>query len=156
MTLHVGLHSGVIGSDQAAVYAAPEVISGHGFDAAAIDMFSLGALSYAIFSGRHPATDPDHMLGKCRSGPGLLISEVLDGAPDSLQTLIQCATDPDPAARPADVREFLELLDEVEDDLTTPDTEIGVPVADARNRHGWTSRTLAEWLPEPTVRRRRA
>ncbi|WP_269593440.1 BREX system serine/threonine kinase PglW [Nitrococcus mobilis] len=141
MTVHIGELSGVIGSAQATVYAPPEVISGHGYDAASIDMFSLGALSYAIFSGQHPATDSEYMLDKCRSGPGLLISEVLDGAPDSLQMLIQCATDPDPAGRPADVREFLTLLDDVENELTTPDTETGVPAADA-SADDWLSRGL--------------
>jgi len=132
MTLHIGQMAGVIDSPQSAVYAPPEVIAGHGYDAASIDMFSLGALSYAIFSGIHPANDVEQMLDKCRTGPGLLISGVLDGAPDSLQLLIQSATDPNPLDRPADVRDFLRMLDEVEDDLTTPEPKLGVNPADAK------------------------
>lgn len=132
MTLHVGQMAGVIDSPQSMVYSPPEVIAGHGYDPTSIDVFSLGALSYAIFSGQHPATDIEQMLGKCSSGPGLLMSGVLDGTPDSLQLLIQSATDPNPADRPADVREFLRLLDEVEDDLTTPEPELGVKPADAK------------------------
>lgn len=131
MTLHLGQSAGVIDSQQAAVYAPPEVISGHGYDPASIDLFGLGALCYAIFSGQHPADDAEQMLEKCRQGNGLLISEALDGAPDSLQLLVQSATDPHPVNRPSDVREFLRLLDEVEDDLTTPDPQLGVQPADA-------------------------
>lgn len=132
MTLHVGQLAGVIDSPQSAVYAPPEVIAGHGYDATSIDVFSLGALSYAIFSGQHPADDVEQMLEKCRTGPGLLISGALDGTSDSLQLLIQSATDPNPAGRPSDIREFLQLLDGVEDELTTPEPTLGVSPADAK------------------------
>ena len=132
MTLHLGQMAGVIDSPQSAVYAPPEVITGHGYDAASIDMFSLGALAYAIFSGKHPADDVEQMVEKCHGGPGLLVSGVLDGAPDSLQLLIQSATDPNPLDRPADVRDFLRMLDEVENDLTTPEPKLGVNPADAK------------------------
>lgn len=132
MTLHMGQLAGLIDSPLSAIYAPPEVIAGHGYDAASIDVFSLGALSYAIFSGQHPAADLEQMLDKCRSGPGLLISEVLDGTPDTLQHLIQLATDPNPTDRPSDVREFLRLLDDVEDALTTPEPQLGAKPADAK------------------------
>lgn len=132
MTMHVGQQAGVIDNPRAAVYAAPEVVSGHGYDPIAIDVFSLGALAYALFSGQHPATEAEEMVAKVRRGTGLLVSEVLDGAPDSLQALIQIATDPNPSERPTDVREFLELLDAVEEELTAPEPERGVLPADAR------------------------
>ena len=131
MTLHIGELAGVIDSAQSAVYSPPEVISGHGYNPTSIDIFSLGALTYAIFSGQHPASDIEQMLDKCRRGAGLLISDALDGASDSLQLLIQSATDPDPSKRPADMREFLDLLDVVEDELTTPEPKPGVNPADA-------------------------
>ena len=132
MTLHVGQRAGLIDNPRAAAYTAPEVVAGVGYDHVAIDVFSLGALTYALFSGQHPAGDVDEMSSKCRRGPGLMISEALDGVPDSLQELIQLSTDPDPTARPADVHEFLRLLDEVEDELTTPEPKHGVAPADAR------------------------
>lgn len=132
MTMHVGQQAGVIDNPRAAVYAAPEVVSGHGYDPIAIDVFSLGALAYALFSGQHPAAEVEEMVAKCRRGPGLLISEVLDGAPDSLQALVQIATDPNPSDRPADVRQFLAFLDEVEEELTAPEPERGARPADAR------------------------
>ncbi|MBJ6981998.1 BREX system serine/threonine kinase PglW [Luteimonas sp. MC1572] len=132
MTMHLGQQAGVIDNPRSAVYVAPEVVAGHGYDAVAIDMFSLGALTYALFSGQHPAATVEEMLDKVRSGPGLMISEVLDGAPDSLQLLVQVATDPNPADRPSDVREFLRMLDDVEEELTAPEPERGASPADAR------------------------
>lgn len=132
MTMHIGQMAGVIDNPLSAVYVPPEVIAGHGYDPAGIDMFSLGALSYAIFSRKHPADDVEQMIAKCRAGPGLLISEALDGTPDSLQLLIQMATDPNPSERPSDIREFLKLLDDVEDELTTPEPKLGIPPADAK------------------------
>jgi serine/threonine protein kinase len=91
-----------------------------------IDIFSLGALTYAVVSGKHPAADPDELIEKCRSGPGLRVSEAMDGAPDSLQELIQFTTEISPADRPATVQEFLSLLEQVEDDLTAPEPVLGV------------------------------
>jgi len=132
MTMHLGQQAGVIDNPRSAIYASPEVVAGHGYDPVAIDIFSLGALSYALFAGRHPAASVEEMLDKCRRGPGLMMSEVLDGAPDSLQLLVQAATDPNPADRPSDVREFLRMLDDVEDELTAPEPERGALPADAR------------------------
>lgn len=132
MTLQVGQRAGLIDTPRAAAYSAPEVVAGVGYDPVAIDVFSLGALTYALFSGQHPAGDVEEMSAKIRRGPGLMISEVLDGVPDNLQVLIQSSTDPDPSARPADVREFLRLLDDVEDELTAPEPKHGVAPADAR------------------------
>lgn len=132
MTMHLGQQAGVIDNPRSAIYASPEVVAGHGYDPVAIDIFSLGALTYALFGGRHPAASVEEMLDKCRRGPGLMMSEALDGAPDSLQLLVQIATDPNPGDRHPDVREFLRMLDEVEDELTTPEPERGALPADAR------------------------
>lgn len=131
MTMHAGQEAGLIADPQAAVYVAPEVIAGQGYDPVAIDIFSLGALAYAIFSRQHPAANVDELLEKCSNGTGLLLSAVLDGAPDSLQDLIQLATDPNPDQRPSTVSEFLAMLDQVEDELTTPDPIVGANPADA-------------------------
>lgn len=132
MTMHLGQQAGVIDNPRSAIYASPEVVAGHGYDPVAIDIFSLGALTYALFGNRHPAASVEEMLDKCRRGPGLMMSEALDGAPDSLQLLVQAATDPNPADRPSDVREFLRMLDDVEDELTAPEPERGALPADAR------------------------
>jgi serine/threonine protein kinase len=132
MTMHLGQQAGVIDNPRSAIYASPEVVAGHGYDPVAIDIFSLGALTYALFGNRHPAASVEEMLDKCRRGPGLMMSEALDGAPDSLQLLVQAATDPNPADRPTDVREFLRMLDDVEEELTAPEPERGALPADAR------------------------
>lgn len=132
MTMHLGQQAGVIDNPRSAIYASPEVVAGHGYDPVAIDIFSLGALTYALFASRHPAASVEEMLDKCRRGPGLMMSEALDGAPDSLQVLVQAATDPNPADRPSDVREFLRMLDDVEEELTAPVPERGALPADAR------------------------
>ena len=132
MTMHLGQQAGVIDNPRSAIYASPEVVAGHGYDPVAIDIFSLGALTYALFASRHPAASVEEMLDKCRRGPGLMMSEALDGAPDSLQLLVQAATDPNPADRPSDVREFLRMLDDVEEELTAPEPERGALPADAR------------------------
>src|SRR5690606_4346319 len=47
MTMHLGQQAGVIDSPRSAVYASPEVVAGQGYDPVAIDIFSLGALTYA-------------------------------------------------------------------------------------------------------------
>lgn len=132
MTMHLGQQAGVIDNPRSAIYASPEVVAGHGYDPVAIDIFSLGALTYALFGNRHPAASVEEMLDKCRRGPGLMMSEALDGAPDSLQVLVQASTDPNPADRPSDLREFLRMLDDVEEELTAPEPERGALPADAR------------------------
>lgn len=132
MTLHVGVHAGLLIDERAMVYAAPETLAGTGIDPVGLDMFALGALSYVIFSGQHPASSPEELVAKCRSGPGLRISEAIDGVPDKLEELIQFSTDVSPSDRPATIRDFLELLDAVEDELTAPEPELGVHPLDAK------------------------
>ena len=130
-TLH-GLASGSVAIEQAAVYLAPEVLSGDDANPLWSDLFSLGAITYAVFSNKHPAANPEELATKCRNGPGLRLSEVVDGAPDKLQELIQYATDLSPSSRPVDFDEFLKLLVEVEEELTTPDPVVGVHPLDAQ------------------------
>lgn len=88
--------------------------------------------AYAIFSGKHPAADVEELATKYRNGPGLRVSEVVDGTPDKLQELIQFATDLSPSSRPVDVAEFLKLLEEVEDELIMPEPEVGKHSLDAK------------------------
>lgn len=131
MTVDTGARAGLLTAPQAGAYTAPEVLCGRGLDATSIDIFSLGALTYAIFTDQAPAADADELFGKLSGSSGLLISEALDGAPDSLQELVQLATDPNPSDRPATVAEFLDYLNAVEDDLTTPDVSRGKHPLDA-------------------------
>jgi serine/threonine protein kinase len=100
------------------------------------DVFSLGAIAYHIFSGQPPAATSIELHEKLRAGPGLRISDVMDGAGQNIQDLIQFSTIPDISARFNSVEEFLKSLDDVEDELTRPDPETTVDpsVATANER----------------------
>ena len=110
---------GLFGDPQSLLYMAPEAIAGMAFDAPKLDLFSLGAIAYHVFSGRAPATSIEELHQKCRLGHGLRISEVMDGAGRELQDLIQFSTCPAVEDRLATVREFLDLLENVEKEFAT-------------------------------------
>lgn len=122
--------------DPGRVYLAPESSWGEAGNGPHSDVFSLGAIAYHLFSGQPPAATGLELLDKLRAGPGLRISDVMDGAGQSLQDLIQFSTIPDITARFASADDFLKALDEVEDELTAPDPETTVDpsVATANER----------------------
>ncbi|WP_295442655.1 BREX system serine/threonine kinase PglW [uncultured Thiodictyon sp.] len=96
-----------------------------------LDVFSLGAIAYHLFSGQPPAGSVIEQLERLRAGPGLRISDVIDGAGPALQDLIQLSTLPDTDARYPSVDDFLKDLEVLEDALTTPDPETTVDPATA-------------------------
>ena len=107
--------------DASLVYLAPESLT---FETAAgepLDVFSLGAVAYHLFSGQPPATTLLELHDKLKRGQGLQLSDVLDGAGDRLRELIQHSTHPEVSSRLSDVDEFLLFLGDVEDELTRPD-----------------------------------
>ena len=126
-TLHVDL----MGDRQGLLYAAPEVRSGHDADGRALDVYSLGAIAYHLFSNRAPAASVEELERRQRDGNGLEIASVLDGATDALSFLVKMATDPRPEDRPASIAEFLLYLNEVEEEFTAPRGE-GVDPREAR------------------------
>ncbi len=121
-----GLNVGLFGDRQGLLYVAPEAIAGTAFDAVKLDVFSLGAIAYHVFSGQPPAASIPDLLEKCSAGNGLSISAVLDGASQELQDLIQGSTCPAAGDRFGSVTEFIKRLDDVEKALSTPAPE---PVA---------------------------
>ncbi|HSX81904.1 MAG TPA: protein kinase, partial [Candidatus Saccharimonadia bacterium] len=123
---------GLFGDQQSLLYMAPEAIAGMAFDAPKRDIFSLGAIAYHVFSGRAPATSIEELHQKCRLGHGLRISEVMDGAGLELQDLIQFSTCPTVEDRLATVREFLDLLENVEKEFATSTLEEVVDPLEAR------------------------
>lgn len=127
-TMHVELMGDL---EQGLLYAAPEVRSGHDSDGQALDIYSLGAITYHLFSGVAPAKTVEELEQKQRDGSGLQIASVMDGAVEPLAFLVKVATDPQPSDRPASVAEFLQLLREVEEDFTAPRIE-GVDPREAR------------------------
>ncbi len=86
-----------------------------------LDVFSLGAIAYYIFSGQPPAPNGLELSNRLRETKGLQISSVLNGAGQEMQFLIQYSTHPEVANRLDAVADFLEYLDRVEEELTTPD-----------------------------------
>ena len=112
--------------DVSTAYMAPEVISDDNSVGEHLDVFSLGAIAYHIFSGSAPASNGIELSNKLRETKGLQISSVLNGATVSLQELIQWSTLPVVADRESlisTVSDFLDLLEKVEDDATTPDRD---------------------------------
>ena len=107
--------------DASLVYLAPEGLT---FESAAgepLDVFSLGAVAYHLFSGQPPASTLLELHDKLRRGHGLQLSDVLDGAGDRLRELIQQSTHPEVSSRLGAVEEFLLFLDDVEEELTRPE-----------------------------------
>lgn len=112
--------------DLGLIYLAPETTRADPAHGAELDVFSLGCIAFQIFSGQLPAQNPLEMAEKLRNGPGLRLSDVLDGCGPRLQDLVQFATIPDLSSRTESIATFLAELDAVEDELTTPDPEVTI------------------------------
>ncbi len=100
---------------------APEAVSDDASVGEHLDVFSLGAIAYHLFSGQPPAPNGVELSNKLRETNGLQISSVLNGAGESLQELVQWSTHADVGVRLNAVDDFLELLEKVEDEATAPD-----------------------------------
>lgn len=112
--------------DGSTAYMAPEAISGDNNVGEHLDIFSLGAIAYHIFSGSPPAANGLELSNKLRETKGLQISSVLNGASESLQEMIQWSTLPVVADREglvSSVDDFLDLLEKVEVEAKTSDAE---------------------------------
>lgn len=108
---------------QVLVYMAPETISGVRQTSEAADVFSLGALAFHLFALRPPAADVTELAKILRERKGLSLAAVLDGTGPKLEDLVHLSTHPDVMTRLASVDDFLELLDDVEEELTAPPAE---------------------------------
>jgi len=109
--------------DTSQAYMAPEAVADDGDLGEHLDVFSLGALAYHVFSGEPPAANAFELTSKLRETKGLQISAVMNGAGTSLQDLVRFATHPDVASRIDSAADFLEHLNLVFDDLTTPERQ---------------------------------
>ena len=112
--------------DPGMIYLAPETTRADPAHGPSLDVFSLGCIAYHLFSGQPPAESVLDLAEKLRVGQGLRLSDVMDGCGARQQELIQFATCPDVLARYETVQQFLDDLDRVEDELTTPDPEATV------------------------------
>ena len=112
--------------DPGLVYLAPETTRADNAHGPSLDVFSLGCIAYHVFSGQPPAESVLDMTEKLRIGQGLSLSDVMDGCGARQQELVHVATCPEVLARYDTIRGFLDELDGVEDELTTPDPEATV------------------------------
>jgi serine/threonine protein kinase len=105
------------------VYIAPEVIAGTPAAGEYADVFSLGAIAFHLFSGSPPAASLLQRDERLRSGRGLDLAAVLDGAGRAMRELVRYGTCPEVADRIENVPAFLSDLEDVLNEITTPDEE---------------------------------
>jgi serine/threonine protein kinase len=120
------LHVDRLVDDGSTAYMAPEATTSENNTGEHLDIFSLGAIAYHIFSGSPPASSGLDLSNKLRETKGLQISSVLNGASESLQELIQWSTLPVVADREglvSSVDDFLDLLEKVELEAKATDAE---------------------------------
>lgn len=110
--------------DENTAYLAPEALSDAEFIGEHLDIFSLGAIAFHLFSGQPPAANGLELVQHLRKTNGLQISAVLNGAPEALQDLILYSTRPAVDDRLETVADFIVLLDEVEEALTQPESDL--------------------------------
>src|SRR5262249_14521620 len=104
------LHPDEYVEDLAKVYLAPEALEETAPSGPSPAVFSLVAVTYHIFTGITPAASPLELQERLRTGNGLQLSDVLDGASQPLQELIRLSTHPDVSLRIGSMDEFLSRL----------------------------------------------
>ncbi len=118
--------------DASTVYVAPEALTSDHATGEQLDVFSLGALAYFLFTGEPPATGPSDLQQKLRDGHGLQLSAILDGSPRALQDMIQAATAPAVIDRLDSVEDFLVYLADAEKELIAPAPDTVTNIIEAR------------------------
>lgn len=96
---------------------------GDGADGVHLDVFSLGTIAYHLFTGKKPAESDLELQDKLRRGNGLQVTDEINGAIEAMQYLVQYATHPDVGCRLESVVDFLRCLDDLEEEMTRPETQ---------------------------------
>ncbi len=109
--------------EEARVYLAPEALTVADASPETLDVFSLGALAFYLFSGRPPAPSVLELHEQLRVGQGLQLAAAMDGVHPDLSMLIQLATHPVVGERWPTVADFLKELDKIERLLPRPGEE---------------------------------
>lgn len=102
-------------------YLAPEALTLVDADPQLLDVFSLGAIAYHVFTGRPPAQTLAELTERLHRDGALEVSATLDGAGEYLSALVRESTAADATHRLSSVADFLDGLSHVEDELTEPD-----------------------------------
>ncbi len=121
-------------------YLAPEFTNPDA-DAARLDVFGLGALSYLILTGQPPAVSRERLAQRLQSERALAPSAIIDSISPSIDVLVRDATAASPADRTESIRRFIKGLEAVEEELTAPDRAPATdPLAAGRGDeiNGWT------------------
>lgn len=108
--------------DLTSAYLAPEVYTDE-TPSSSLDVFSLGAIGYFLFTGQHPAENHSDLLQKLQRDQSLSVSSVIDGASPALDNLVRTSTRGDLDIRLEGVDAFLRGLDRIEEELTAPENE---------------------------------
>lgn len=118
--------------DASAVYVAPEALTNSWATGEPLDVFSVGAVAFFLFTGRPPASGVAELVQTLRAGNGLQLSAAIDGAPRKLQELVQYATAPAVEDRLESIDDFLTLQNDAERELAMPAQEGIADPVDAR------------------------
>ncbi len=90
-------------------YMAPELVNGEGFDSRA-DLFSLGCILYELLTGRLPFYKKEKISGKTLKQTVTPLSEVVNGVPEELDTLVMKLLNKRPEVRVGYAVEVEEML----------------------------------------------
>lgn len=134
------LHAGQFVEDDATVFFAPEAVSGQNIEGEELDSFSLGALAYYLFSGKLPADSVLDLDRKLSQKSYLDLCAVQNGVVPALEKLIRHTACSERSLRYSP-EEVLELIDEVWDEMTAPETTEAVDPRTAKSgdllEHGY-------------------
>ncbi|GIJ63073.1 protein kinase [Virgisporangium aurantiacum] len=117
--------------DEVRQYQAPEAAIRSDLPGSQLDVFSLGAIAYRIFTGSPPAATAEELV-RAVADSGLNLAAAVDGMPSRLVDLVYDATRGDPTRRLRSVAAFREALGNVWDELTAPEPEPVIDPLEAR------------------------
>lgn len=109
------------------LYLAPEIAMGQLAAGPQTDVWGLGCIAYALFTGQAPAPEVATLLERLGQHQGLRASAVMDGVPEPLDELIFKATHPLPQQRTSSAEAFLQGLEEVWALVVAKDRQDGLP-----------------------------
>ncbi|WP_242884429.1 BREX system serine/threonine kinase PglW [Actinomadura litoris] len=96
-----------------------------------LDVFGLGALTFLILTAQAPAQDRAALAARLSHQQSLVPSGMSDAITPTMDQLVRGATDVQPVERHETVREFLDWLEQVEEEITAPDEAEAPDLLDA-------------------------